>query len=181
MQLETGAEQRLEGLMTALLAPTAVPGGVTSREIVARAIEFRKPPRVPYSFIMPLETDFFESAILPAVGGLQGSGGKPEGIGFGETYRDAWGVLWEVTGRAWDHAVEHPLADLSELDRVRFPDLVARERFEWMRPYLERARRAGKYVVAFDPLNAYELARSLMGFEELMMAPHTDPERFDEL
>ncbi len=181
MRLTPDAEQRLEGLMTALLAPTPTPAGVTSREIVARAIEFRSPPRVPYSFIGPLETDFFESAILPAVGDPQGSGGKPEGLGFGETYRDAWGVLWEVTGRIWDHAIEHPLADLSELDRYRFPELVARERFEWMRPYLQRARRAGKYVVAFDPVNVFELARSLMGFEELMMAPYTDPERFDEL
>jgi hypothetical protein len=172
-------DERLQGLAERLLAPTPTPAGVTSREIVRRAIEFDEPPRVPYSFISPLESDFFEAVVLQAV--REAPRGEGRSRELGALYRDEWGVGWEVTTRAWDHAADHPLADLERLPEFRFPDVAAPERFDWLAPYLERARRAGKYVVGFDPIQAYERMRSLLGFEELMLAPYTQPEALREL
>jgi hypothetical protein len=40
------------------------PPGFTSREIVRRAIEFASPPRIPYSFMQPLKSDFVELAVV---------------------------------------------------------------------------------------------------------------------
>ncbi len=57
---------RLDAITTALLAPVPTPSDMTSREIVRRAIEFECPPRVPFSFISPLESDFFESRLMVA-------------------------------------------------------------------------------------------------------------------
>jgi hypothetical protein len=178
---EGQADPRLEGLMRALLAPVPTPVGTPSREIVRRAIEFEQPPRVPYSFIQPLESDFFESAVLTAFGGPRPRLPKPRDAKLGCFYRDEWGVGWEVTTRHWDHAIEHPLADLAKLADYAFPGIADTERFDWLGPYLERARAAGKYVVGFDPINLFEQLRSLMGFEELMLAPYTQADAFGEL
>jgi hypothetical protein len=168
-------QERLDSLTEKLLAPVPTPAGMTSREIVRRAIEFAGPPRVPYSFLSPLQTDFFfEATVLSVVRG--GRGGRPSGAELGEVYHDAWGIGWEVTKRHWDHAIDHPLKDLSALDQYRFPDVAALERFSWLAPYLERAREAGKYVVGWDPIGMYEQMRSLMGFEDLMVAPYTQPD-----
>jgi hypothetical protein len=166
-------------LVDRLLAPAPTPAGTTSRDIVRRAIEFESPPRVPYSFISPLESDFFEAVVLSA---LQGDfRGRPPGAELGQVYQDPWGIGWEVTGRHWDHAIEHPLADLGRLAAHPFPDVAAPERFEWFAPYLERAHAAGKYVVGGDPIGMYELMRGLMGFEDLMLAPYTQPAGLEEL
>jgi len=53
-----------EGLMERLLEPQPAPPGMDSREIARRAIEFDGPPRIPYSFMVPMKTDFFETAVL---------------------------------------------------------------------------------------------------------------------
>jgi hypothetical protein len=167
--------------MGAMLTPVPTPSGMTSREIVRRAIEFERPPRIPYSFISPLESDFFEAAALPVFGGPQRIAAKPPDARLGDRYHDEWGVGWEVTTRSWDHAIEYPLADLSTLVAYEFPGVADATRYDWLEPHLARARKAGKYVVAFDTINLFEQIRSLMGFEEAMVAPFTQPDAFDEL
>jgi hypothetical protein len=163
-----------EGLMAALLAPQPAPPGMNSREIVRRAIEFDGPPRIPYSFMVPLETDFFETGVLDW---LQRGHEKPAATPqLGETRYDEWGVGWEVTTRWWDHSFHHPLRDLGELESYRFPGVADPERFSWMAPHLERAREAGKYVVGHNPIGMYERMRHLLGYEDLMIAPYTQPD-----
>jgi hypothetical protein len=162
-----------------MLAPAPVPEGFSSREIVRRAIAFEAPPRVPYSFFDPLQSDFFEAVALDVVRNPPSRGGQ--GAEFGSVYQDEWGVGWEVTGRAWDHAIDHPLRDLRKLREHRFPDVAAPQRFDWLAPYLERAQRAGKYVLGWDPVHMYERMRGLMGFEELMLAPYVQAEGLAEL
>jgi hypothetical protein len=146
-------DERLNALTEAMLTPVPTPEGMTSREIVRRAIEFDAPPRVPYSFMSPLQTDFFEATWLNVVRGA--GGGRPSGAELGEVYRDEWGVGWEVTKRHWDHAIEHPLSDLGRLADYRFPDVAAAERLDWVEPCLERARASGKYAVGCDPIGMY--------------------------
>ncbi len=49
------------------------------------------------------------------------------------------------------------------------------------RPSQTPGTKTGKYVVGADPINAYERLRSLMGFENLMVAMYADQERFERL
>jgi len=150
------------------------PGGFDSREIVSRAIEFRDPPRIPYSFYYhPNATDIVSvfSTPLPV--------NKPSELG--QTYVDNWGITWELTGRGWDHAIGHPLSDLSALDDFEFPDLADANLFESLAPICDGARDAGKYTVAANPVMMYEQIRSLMGFEDHMFAHFDQPDRLCEL
>jgi hypothetical protein len=168
-----------ELLMERLLEPQPTPPGMTSREIVRRTIEFDDPPRIPYSFMVPLKTDFFETGFLEWLErGQNESASKPK---LGDTRYDEWGIGWEVTTRWWDHSIHHPLENLGELPRYRFPDVADPERFTWMAPHLKRACEAGKYVVGSNPIGMYERMRHLLGFEELMVAPYTQPEGLEAL
>jgi hypothetical protein len=167
-----------EAFMDRLLEPEPTPPGMTSREIVQRAIEFGGPPRIPYSFIHPLKSDFFEAVALIHLAGLGSGPSRPK---LGDIRYDDWGVGHEVTTRLWDHAFHHPLKSLNDLDRYRFPDVAAPDRFTWMIPYLSRVRDAGKYVLGGDPINMYERMRALMGFEDLMVAPYTQPDGLEAL
>jgi hypothetical protein len=173
-------------LLDLYLRPVPGPHGFASREIVRRAIEFETPPRIPYSAVMPLESDFFEVGFLrAAVPGLARPAGgitRPQSDGkIGEVYYDDWGVGHRVTGHAWDHAFDYPLQDLSRLDDYVFPDAARPEPYEAMAPYIHRAHEAGKYVVGFDHVLMFERMRALLGFEELMVAPYTQPEGLEAL
>ena len=79
-------DEILSKLTEVMLAETPLPEGFSSREIVRRAIEFEGPPRVPYSFIDPLQTDFFEAVVLDVVRHPPSRGGK--GGEFGSVYFD---------------------------------------------------------------------------------------------
>jgi hypothetical protein len=169
---------KLAQLLNDYTRPVPVPSGMTSRELVRRAIRFQDPPRVPYSFIHPLEGDFFEVILADTLAGGQTSNRPQE---LGAVYYDEWGVGQKVTGRGWDHAFDHPLADLSKVDDFRFPDTAAPDRFARLAPFVQQAQAAGKYVVGFDPIMAFERMRALVGFEGLMIAPYTQPEGLQRL
>ena len=117
------------------------PPGFTSREIVRRAIEFEGPPRVPYSFIQPLESDFVELAVV-APGDADISR-----VPKGEVVFDEWGVGRRSSGTYWGHAEVHPLQDLSALDGYRFPEVTAGKRLAAAAALARVGDQAGKYVV----------------------------------
>lgn len=159
------------------LRPVPTPRGFSSYEIVRRAIEFDAPPRIPYSFIEPLESDFVElAAVVPATGRL-----NMYEMPKGEMAFDEWGVGWRSTGRHWGHAEVCPLADLAALDSYRFPELITEPQLKLVKLMTAAGGEAGKYVVGGDPIGTYERLRSLMGFEPLMVAMYTDRERFERL
>jgi uroporphyrinogen decarboxylase len=161
----------LQSWMATVLQPVPTPPGMTSREIVRRAIECDQPPRIPYSFLMPARSDFFELAALEAE--VKSRDLHVTSRRAGDIYRDEWGVRQRTTGYSWDQIVDHPLKDLRDLAAYRLPDIAARQRFDWLAPFIQRAREVGKYVVAADPVLMYERLQALMGFEQLMIAPHT--------
>src|SRR4030067_3254137 len=101
------------------LKPVPTPPGFRSYETVRRAIEFDGPPRIPYSFIQPLESDFVELAAV--AGGDDDISTRP----VGQLSFDEWGVGRRSSGTHWGHAEVHPLKDLSALDGFRFPDVTA--------------------------------------------------------
>ena len=155
-------------------SPEPCPPGFNSREIVSRAIEFRDPPRIPYSFFYhPTATDFASVFIN------RSPFEKPSELG--QTYIDNWEVTWEVTGRGWDHAIEHPLSDLSALSNYQFPDLAKDELYVPVVRHSTKAKEAGKYTVAGNPVMMYEQVRSLMGFEDHMMAHYDQPDLLGDL
>jgi len=168
----------LDAWLAAALAPQAAPSGVSSRDIVRRAIEFAGPPRIPYSFVHALGSDFFELAELERILDRAAAGADRR---LGETYRDEWGVRHEVAQGLFDRVVDHPLADLAHLGGYRFPDVAAAERLGRIEPYVRRGCEAGKYVVAGDPVLLFERLRSLMGFEALMIASIAQPAGFQDL
>lgn len=157
------------------LAPVATPEEFTSRDIVTRAIGFEGPPRIPYSFVKPLASDFVE---------LAGFTGGPTSVGNlakDDMATDEWGVCWRGTGRQWGHPEVSPLSDLSALDGYAFPEVMTEKRIAVVQAVAEVGAANGKYVVGDDPIGNIERLRALMGFENLMTAPYTDRERFEAL
>ena len=165
----------VESWMAEALAPTPLPAGTSSRELVRRAIAFDRPARLPYGLLMPVRSDFFEIAALRRV-----VGAEPCAEG-GEGYCDEWGVRRRATSYSWDPVVSHPLADLERLDSYRFPDAASLVNAESVAPFVRRARDAGKYVVAADPVSMYERLESLLGFESLLTAPRREAGAFAAL
>jgi len=153
------------------LQPEPLTAGMTSREVVSKAIEFDNSPRIPFSFVMnPNRTDLITLAIIPPGEPAE----QPQTMEIGSTYVDRWGVTWEVTGRGWNHAIGHPLANLSKIDNYQFPDLSSVP--ELLKPMHKSAIANGKYIIAPNPIGMYETMRSLVGYEELMMAPYLQPD-----
>ena len=160
------------------LAPQPAPAGTTSRDVVRQAIRCEGPPRLPYSFVEPLRSDFFELAELERrLDRLET--GAPQRLG--EVYTDAWGVRRQVAEGLFDRILEHPLADLARLDDHRLPDVAASQRFDRIAPFVARAHEAGKCVVAGDPVLLFERASALLGFEALMVAPWKQRSRLEAL
>lgn len=162
-------------LLQAYLKPVPTPPGVTSREIVRRAIEFDGPPRIPYSFIQPLESDFVELAVATP------SRIDMSNVPKGEFVVDEWGVGVRSSGTSWGHAESHPLADLNALDGYSFPDVTNRERFQAAAGLAGAGDAAGKYVVGADPILGIERLRLLVGFDNLMLALYTERPQLDRL
>jgi uroporphyrinogen decarboxylase len=153
------------------------PAGFTSYDIVRRAIEFADPPRIPYSFIEPLESDFVElAAVIGATGRL-----NMYTVPKGELAFDEWGVGWRSSGRLWGHADVCPLADLSALQSYQFPEVITDEQTALAKLMIDAGTAAQKYVMGADPIGMYERMRGLMGFENLMVAMYDDRERFEVL
>ncbi|HOG45684.1 MAG TPA: uroporphyrinogen decarboxylase family protein [Anaerolineae bacterium] len=161
------------------LAPVPTPAGLTSAELVRRAIEFAGPARIPYAAMAPMVGDFFELTIPAVVMDDRRRLGIPRRPG--EVAYDEWGVGNALTGRFWNQAVAHPLAGLQGLDGYRLPPLAAPRRYRWAGPLIRRANAAGKYVVAPDPVCLGERARLLVGFEDVMVAAYADRSRLSAL
>jgi len=172
MTFDRMTADKLLSLAEPYLRPVSTPQGFTSREIVRRAIEFDDPPRLPYSFIEPLESDFVE---------LAAGNASLSYIPEGELAFDDWGVGWRGSGRYWGHADVCPLADLSALEGYRFPEVMPPERLALLKAVTEAGNKAGKYVVGGDAIGSYERLRGLMGFDNLMVSLYTERQRFEEL
>ena len=162
----------LASLLT--LKPEPTPRGMSSQEIVRRAIEFDNPPRIPYYFLFhPNAADII--LIGPLSESSDNRGGREEG----EIYEDNWGVRRVVTGRLWDHPIDYPLRDLSKFDSYKFPNMI--KGIKPIKPLVRLGNMAKKYMVGWNPIYMYETMRSLMGFEELMMAPYLQPDGLHRL
>lgn len=157
------------------LSAVPTPLGVSSRTLVRQAIEMQGPARVPYSFVQPLQSDFFELTEL------ERRLNPIRELAMGETYTDVWQVKHEVAKGLFDQVVEHPLKKLEALAEYSFPDPDQLVDSKVLRPIAHQAHCAGKHVVAADPVLLFERLRSLMGAESMLLAPRRESEKFYDL
>ena len=166
------------GWIEATLAPLPLPPGRSSRDLVRSAIRLEPATaRIPCAFRSPYGTDFFELAELERLLDCPGDSSKPPGT----VYTDEWGVGFRRTRFAWDEVINHPLPDLSNVDAFALPNLAAPERTRRLASFVRQAQAAGKYVVGADPVLLLERVCGLMGFENAMTAPFTQPRGFETL
>ena len=142
--------------LRAALAPVA--SGLTSRELVIKAIEFQSPVRIPYSFVDPVESDFFELAELER----QLEGATPRLLG--DVYRDPWGATREASQGLFDRVLDYPLADLSRLSGHEFPSATSLIDPGSTCTLRGRSTRGWKICCRSRPGLLFERLRDLMGF-----------------
>lgn len=141
-----------------------------SYEVVRRAIEFRRPERLPVRF------DALGLSDVHSVGWNQ--------IGTGdhslhETV-DEWGCLWVRSEVANMGQVKgHPLADWSALRRYRWPDPDDPAFYAGMEQRFEGSE--GKYVITGIFMLLFERMHALHGFEATLADLYLERERIEHL
>ncbi|MFC1716083.1 uroporphyrinogen decarboxylase family protein [Candidatus Poribacteria bacterium] len=137
---------------------------MTSYEIVKKAINRERPPRLPVK-ISSLGVN--DTAGIPV---KTPEGWEPEQPGI-----DEWGCTWGHTAvRNMGQVVENPLEDLSKLDSYPMPDYSNDSRYVNVPKALERFEDQGKYVTAGIFMVLFERMHSLHGFENVLMKTYTD-------
>ena len=148
------------------------------RERVIRAIEFRRPDRVPILHAIDpafaIKNPEITRTILSRYPGDFAqivdvfSLVKEEPMLSKGIHRDHWGVVWKVLHNGLGgQAIHHPLANLEALDDYEPPDPLLDPWFDRYERYLKKTRH-DKYVIA-DILNLFERAQWLRGFKNLLM------------
>jgi len=144
------------------------------REIVRRAIEFERPPRLPFfQNVMPDVPD--DACEIREMDRAQA------GYFFDNPTWDDWGCRWE---HAENHpnmgqVVEHPLADASALETYWPPDPRNPYYFDRIGPLLNQA--GDRYLVITSHFNLIERLHMLRGFAETMMDFYLEPARIERV
>lgn len=137
---------------------------MTSREIVSRAIHFRRPPR------LPVTMGCFGVDDTGWVGGKTPSGWQPSVPGT-----DEWGCRWEKTElENMGQVTGHPLADIRKLSSFRPPDYRDPSRYVDMAAGLAAAEAQGKYVVSGIFMVLFERMHTLHGFVDTLAGLYDD-------
>ena len=144
---------------------------MTSRELCQRAIEFRKPERLPMAYPSCGHTD-----ILPVMYTA------PKNWKPSEPGEDEWGAVWQKTEiQNMGQMKKHALSDWDALETYRFPDPDDESRYERIETMLEAV--SDKYVVclAETVLTLWERYYSLRGFGQALMDFHLYPDKMHDL
>jgi len=147
---------------------------MTSREIVRRAIEFDRPPRLPF---WQHEVDTAPDDVCD----IWEMDRAQAGWFFDHAAMDDWGCRWAHTASCTNmgQVVEHPLADWAALDHYRPPDPRNPFYFERLEPLLDEA--ADRYVAVTSHFNLIERLHMLHGFADTMIDLCLEPERIDQV
>lgn len=139
------------------------------REIVARAIEFRSPPRLP----------FFQHEVAEApddVCDCWEMDRAERGWFFDRAEEDDWGCGWAVTEQKnMGQVVYHPLADWSKLDSYLPPDPRNPYYFARLEEGIAKAR--DRYVVVTAHFNLIERLHMLHGFRQTLEDLYLEPDK----
>ncbi len=133
---------------------------MTSREIVKRAITFQNPPRLPMKFDIVGVNDCHDVWTVDPTGWEWGFKGRTA---------DEWGCVWGVTEVSnTGQVLEHPLSDLGQLKRYRWPDPDDPRRY---RGFAEQVAGAGdKFVMFCFGHGIWERLHMLLGMDKAMLA-----------
>ncbi len=138
-------------------------------EVVERAIRFKNPPRIPYSFPLLGESDFATVCY----------DSPEERLSETET-KDEWGCVWKRWGvkeEIMGEPVGHPLDDWDKLKEYRWPNPDDPQRYAKVK---EQIAKAGDRFVLAGIDGILRRARLARGFSNLMMDLYLHPEEVKE-
>ena len=146
---------------------------VTSREIVKRAIEFQRPPRLPF-----LQHEFED--IPDDIFDCQEMDRAKSGWFFGSAGEDDWGCGWALTEQKnMGQVVHHPLEDWGRLSTYSPPNPKDPSYFEGVERSLPEAR--DRYVVVTLHFNLIERLHMLHGFRRTFEDFYLEPAKIETL
>jgi uroporphyrinogen decarboxylase len=151
-----------------------------SREIVKRAIEFGRPPRLPFwqSLFPGIPDDVRDCWEMDR----QKAGWFFDPRQWPDRHRsmDDWGCGWEASEvENMGQVRMHPLADWSRLASYRPPN--PRDPFYFQRLEQEMAGAGERYVVVTSHFNLIERLAMLHGFRETLEDLHLEPEKCEKV
>jgi uroporphyrinogen decarboxylase len=146
---------------------------VESREIVRCAIEFGRPPRLPFwqHEVRDVPDDVCDSWEMDRA---------RRGWFFDSAVEDDWGCGWMATEQKnMGQVVHHPLEDWGRLSTYRPPD--PRDPFYFQRLEDELAQAGDRYVVVTSHFNLIERLHMLHGFPQTMQDFYLEPEKMEKV
>ena len=149
---------------------------MNSREIVRRAIQFQRPPRLPFWQHWCHEVP----GVPDDVCNIWEMDRAESGWFFDNPGMDDWGCGWSTTDQQnIGQVTAHPLADWSALDRYRPPDPRNPFYHERLGPLLDQAGR--RYVVLTAHALLFSRLHQLRGFSATMEDFYLEPERVNRV
>ncbi len=150
------------------------------REIVQRAIEFKKPPRLPFwqSFIPEIPNDIRDCWEMDR----QKNGWFFDPNQWPDRHKalDDWGCGWEASDvENMGQVTMHPLEDWSRLNSYRPPN--PRDPYYFERLEREMADAGDRYVVVTSHFNLFERLDMLHGFKSTLEDLYLEPEKCERV
>lgn len=143
------------------------------REIVRRAIQFQRPPRLPFwqNVVAGVPSDVCDSWEMDRA---------KRGWFFDHAAEDDWGCGWAVTEtKNMGQVVHCPLEDWAKLDFYRPPN--PRDPFYFERINGEIAHAGDRYVVIACHFNLIERLHMLHGFSQTLADFYLEPAKIEKL
>ena len=143
------------------------------REIVRRAIDFGKPPRLPFwqHVVADVPSDVCDCWEMDRA---------KQGWFFDTAAEDDWGCGWAATEtKNMGQVVRHPLEDWAGLDSYRPPN--PREPFYFARIDEDIADAGDRYVVIACHFNLIERLHMLHGFSRTLADFYLEPAKIEKL
>ncbi|MFH1572257.1 MAG: uroporphyrinogen decarboxylase family protein [Gemmatimonadota bacterium] len=143
------------------------------REIVRRAIEFDRPPRLPF---FQHEVDFVPDDVCDT----WEMDRARRGWFFDCAAEDDWGCGWRATDQPnMGQVAHHPLADWSALAGYRPPN--PRDPFYFERLEADLSQAGDRYVVVTSHFNLIERLHMLHGFARTLEDFYLEPRRVEQV
>ncbi len=144
------------------------------REIVRRAVEFDRPPRLPFwqDVVADAPNDVCDCWEMDRA---------RRGWFFDCAAEDDWGCGWKITETKHNmgQVVHHPLEDWAKLDSYRPPD--PKDPFYFERIEEDISNAADRYVVVTCHFNLIERLHMLHGFPQTLADFHLQPAKIEKL
>jgi uroporphyrinogen decarboxylase len=142
-----------------------------SKERVKKAILFQGPDKIPTDFWVPWPSDFYwmepkpDPKFSPKVAG-----------------EDEFGCIWEkLLGDTTIGQVKyHPLNDYSKMDKIQFPNYKKPERYEHIKPVVEKNLN-DKFILVCTQFSLIHRLEYLRGHEQAWTDPYLYPEELERL